>query len=95
MHERLRKSPVRPPRVWKDCLKMRGITLSPDPNGAAHAEGIVDINALRALVPPPLRPAPRPSRPQPRTPDSRWSRRHGRGGVRADPLNDMITWSRL
>ena len=35
-----------------------------------------DINALRALAPPPLRPVPRPSRPQPRTPQPRWSRRH-------------------
>jgi hypothetical protein len=37
---------------------------------------VVDINALRALAPPPLRPVPRPSRPQPRTPHPRWSRRH-------------------
>jgi hypothetical protein len=35
-----------------------------------------NINALRALAPPPLRPVPRPSRPQPRTPPPRWSRRH-------------------
>jgi putative ABC transport system substrate-binding protein len=35
-----------------------------------------NINALRALAPPPPRPVPRPSRPQPRTPPPRWSRRH-------------------
>jgi hypothetical protein len=35
-----------------------------------------NINAPRALAPPPLRPVPRPSRPQPRTPSPRWSRRH-------------------
>jgi tRNA(fMet)-specific endonuclease VapC len=43
---------------------------------AAIAKGIANINALRALVPPPLRPVPRPSRPQPRTPHPRRSRRH-------------------
>jgi hypothetical protein len=40
----------------------------------ARSEG--NINALRALAPPPLRPVPKPSRPQPRTPTPRWSRRH-------------------
>jgi hypothetical protein len=37
---------------------------------------VVDINALRALAPPSLPPVPRPSGPQARTPQPRWSRRH-------------------
>src|SRR2546426_4167114 len=42
----------------------------------AVTQSEANINALRALAPPPLRPVPRPSRPQPRTPQPRWSRRH-------------------
>ena len=34
--ERFRESPVRPPRAWKGCRKMRCITASPDPDGAAR-----------------------------------------------------------
>ncbi len=44
------------------------------------AERVVDINALRALAPPSLPPVPRPSGPQARTPQPRWSRRHSIGG---------------
>ena len=39
-------------------------------------ERVVDINALRALAPPSLPPVPRPSGPQARMPQPRWSRRH-------------------
>ena len=37
---------------------------------------VVDINTLHALAPPSLRPRSQAVRPQPRTPQPRWRRRH-------------------
>jgi hypothetical protein len=42
----------------------------------AGQERVVDINVLRALAPPSLRPRSQASGSQARTPQPRWSRRH-------------------